>query len=244
MAIMASDAKILQYIDELENWVLDSECIIALINIPRLDRKLLAVRQYIRYTDVKKKKIWESWAWSDSEIEEWYKSDAYKKASKLIDAIKSKFNASNSGYRLKVSKKVRTLEQQIYLWNISDQVLSLGMDLKTKVSKEIDKSGYSATAGRDDAEKLRKYLAQVQLKSKLMLAVPGLSDHGHGNAYDFVIEDTSGKRMAGAAGSWISTWDWPNGWTKKLKDAVDAAGDGRFKGPLKSPYEPWHYEYD
>ncbi|MFO0946285.1 MAG: hypothetical protein U1D30_10110 [Planctomycetota bacterium] len=241
---MASDAKILQYLDELENWVLDSECIVALIGIARLERKLLAARQYVRYTDVSKKKIWENWAWSDSQIEEWYKSDAYKKASKLIDNIKAKFNATNTGYKLLVSKKVRTLEEQLYLWRISDQVLSLGIELKEKVSKEIDKSGYSETAGKDDAEKFRKFLAKVSLKSKLMLAAPGLSDHGHGNAYDFVIEDKSGKRMASASGAWISTWDGPHGWTQKLKDAVNAAGEGRFKGPLASPYEPWHYEYN
>jgi hypothetical protein len=240
---MASNEKILQYIDELENWVLDSESIVALIGIPRLERKLLAVRQYIRYTDVQKKKIWESWAWSDAQIEAWYKSDGYKQASRLIDAVKAKFKANNTGYRLRVSKKVRTLEKQIHYWNISDQVLSLGMELKDKVSKEIDKTGYNAVAGKEDAERLRKYLAGVTLKSKLMLAVPGLSDHGHGNAFDFVVEDTSGKTMAGASGAWVSTWDGPHGWTKKLKDAIAAAGENHFDGPLASPYEPWHYEY-
>jgi hypothetical protein len=35
-------------------------------------------------------------------------------------------------------------------------------------------------------------------------------------------------------------WDAP-GWTEKLKAAV--AGS-KFTGPLQSPYEPWHYEYD
>jgi len=240
---MASDAKMLQYLDALENWVLESESIVALIGIPRLERKLLAARQYIRFTDVRKKKIWESWAWSDAEIEAWYKSDGYKKASQLIDAIKSKFKASNSGYKLRVSKKVRTLEKQIHYWNISDQVLSLGMELKNKISKEIDKPGYAEIAGKEEAEKLRKFLANVSLKSKLMLAVPGLSDHGHGNAYDFVVTETGGKTMAAASGAWVSTWDGPHGWTKKLKDAIEAAGDGHFDGPLSSPYEPWHYEY-
>lgn len=241
---MASNAKILQYLDELENWVLDSECIVALISVPRLERKLLAARQYIRFTDVQKKKIWESWAWSDAEIEQWYKSDAFKRASGLIDAVKAKFKSANKGYKLRVSKKVRTVERQIHYWNISDQVLRLGMELKEKVSKEIDKSGYAETAGQADAEKLRKYLANVSVSEKLLLAVPGLSDHGHGNAYDFVVEETSsGKTMAGASGAWISTWDGPHGWTQKLKDAVLAAGEGNFKGPLASPYEPWHYEY-
>lgn len=240
---MASNSKILQYIDALEIWVLDSECISTMINIPRLERKLLAARQYVRFTDVKKQKIWENWAWSKEEIEAWYKSDAYKQASGLIDDIKSKFRATNSGYKLRVSKKVRSLERQLKYWHDSSQVLTLGMELKDKVSREIDKPGYAEVAGKEDAEKFRKYLAGVSLSSKLMIAVPGLSDHGHGNAYDFVVEETGGKTMAAASGAWISTWDGPHGWTKKLKDAIEAAGKGHFDGPLSSPYEPWHYEY-
>jgi hypothetical protein len=36
-------------------------------------------------------------------------------------------------------------------------------------------------------------------------------------------------------------WEAP-GWDDKLKQAIVASGT-RFEGPLKSPNEPWHYEY-
>jgi len=54
-----------------------------------------------------------------------------------------------------------------------------------------------------------------------------------------------GKQAARGAGhSWVSTWDGPHAWNTKLQSAVQKSGKGRFTGPLKVPYEPWHYEYD
>jgi hypothetical protein len=75
------------------------------------------------------------------------------------------------------------------------------------------------------------------------LAAPGLSDHGHANAFDFVVLEDGGKEMAMASSAWVTTWEGPHDWTTKLKAAVDSAGEGRFDGPLKSPKEPWHYGY-
>jgi len=239
---MATDAKILTYIDALENWVLDSECIVVLMSIPRMEQALLAARQYIRYMKTHRN-VWESWAWNDAQIEQWYKSDGFKQASRLIDNINTKFQSANSGYRLRVKKTVRTVETQIQYWRDSDQTLRIGIQLRDKLAKELDQSGYTDTPGKTEAETLQKYLANVHLSEKIMVAVPGLSDHGHGNAYDLVVEDTKGTTMAGASASWKSTWDGPHGWTAKLKTAVEAAGEGHFKGPLQSPYEPWHYEY-
>jgi hypothetical protein len=49
--------------------------------------------------------------------------------------------------------------------------------------------------------------------------------------------------IAGTTSSTIpSNWERP-GWTARLSEAVVAVSH-RFDGPLKEPYEPWHYNYD
>ncbi len=241
---MASEAKILAYIDALETWVLDSEVICALIQIPLLERKLLATRGYIRFMDVKHMKVWEHWAWSASEIKDWYASDAYKTASRIIDDINRTFKKVNDGYHLYVVKQVRSVEKQIKKWHESDQVLRLGQALRMKVSNHLDSGGYSNTPNQAETQRFRAFLAQTSVSESLLVATPGLSDHGHGNAFDMAVYDKHSKKMAGTSHAWVSTWDGPHGWNAKLQSAVQKSGEGRFTGPLKVPYEPWHYEYD
>jgi hypothetical protein len=240
---MATEAKILSYLDGLMNWVLDSEVIVMLISMPRLERSLLAARQYIRFMATGKK-VWEHWSWSAEQEAAWYKSAEYKQASNLIDDINRTFQASNTGYKLRINKTLRNEQEQLNAWLSSKDILRLGGELKNKIAKELDGAGYADTPGQAEAEKFRAYLAKVSLSEKIMLAPPGLSDHGHGGAYDFVVlEKTTDKMMASTGKSWVSTWDGPHGWTGKLKTAIEASGQGHFKGPLATPYEPWHYEY-
>ena len=70
------------------------------------------------------------------------------------------------------------------------------------------------------------------------LAVPGLSPHGQSRAFDFQVMRGS-QLIAGPSGA--GAWD-SEGWTEKVRAAVTRAST-TFKGPLASPREPWHYDY-
>lgn len=241
---MASTEKILRYVDALQWYVLDPQVISAVMQLDELERKLLAIRGYIRYVDVKHKSIRDNWAWNDAQRDEWYASEAYAQACGLLDDIARTFRKANDGFRLEQKRKVRTVQMQIDNWKDSKQVLRLGGDLKAKISSRLNRDEYSDYPGGEEAQLLRSYIAATSLGEDLYVATPGLSDHGHGNAFDMEVMDTKGKMMAASHAAWISTWDGPHRWTAKLKDAVEKSGGGRFKGPLKSPYEPWHYVYD
>jgi hypothetical protein len=60
-------------------------------------------------------------------------------------------------------------------------------------------------------------------------------------AIDFVIMREGRIVAATDLSSVARQWETP-GWDRKLKAAIAASG-ARFEGPLKSPNEPWHYEY-
>lgn len=241
---MASREKILRYVEALQWYVLDPMVISAVMQIENLDRKLLAIRGYIRYVDVKHKCIRDNWAWNDAQKAEWYASAAYAQACGLLDDIARTFRRANDGFRLEQKRQVRTVEMQVDNWRFSKQVLRLGGELRAKISQRLDRDEYSDYPGGNEAHLLREYIAGTSVSEQLYVATPGLSDHGHGNAFDTEVLSTKGKMMAACHAAWISTWDGPHRWTEKLYDAVMMSGGGRFKGPLKAPYEPWHYEYD
>ena len=71
------------------------------------------------------------------------------------------------------------------------------------------------------------------------LAAPGLSLHGQARAIDFQIMK-NGQIVAGTEVSAVGAIWAKHGWGRKLQDAVQGTA---FKGPLLSPNEPWHYEY-
>ena len=73
------------------------------------------------------------------------------------------------------------------------------------------------------------------------VATPGLSNHGVGQAIDFVIVNGAGDRVLGASnpGAWR---DPPDNWARRLADAVRPST--HFTGPLRVPDEPWHWTFD
>lgn len=76
-------------------------------------------------------------------------------------------------------------------------------------------------------------------KPKLMVATPGLSDHGVGQAIDFQIHRNGVGPIfaAGSPESWRSS-----GWATRLAAAVEPSR--YFTGPLRAPDEPWHWTFD
>jgi hypothetical protein len=233
------EEKLKAYADAVEK-DLDTRIQGALTGMPLIDRRVLAIRGYLRFPSMGRGTIEANWAWTNDDMEEFKKSTEFTKMKEAVSDVKKTFAAANSGHTLGVDPdKVRSLETQVKLWNQNPTVQRLGQELKTKLLKALE----TLPDTPDEASKatFKKVLTETGLSASPSNATPGLSQHGQAKAFDFVVY--KGKDVV--AGTEPATlkekWDDP-GWTAKLKQAVKDAGD-KFVGPLPAPYEPWHYVY-
>lgn len=243
---MSSDAWLNTYISEV-NSSLAQKVRDALLTIPDEKRRLLAMRGYLRT----RRNIDTDWAWSNEQADDFRQSIAGKDLVTQITRVKEEFAKANEGKALSTSKMVRTFERQVQLWNDNASVGTAATMLWTLAVKEVAKPNLQqkanaatpAAQAKPTAEQVADFKKFIKQSSPgtIMVATPGLSDHGHANAVDFVVIDAKTRKVvAGASKAAIETiWE-KEGYTEALKAAVKAAGD-RFKGPLANPYEPWHY---
>jgi hypothetical protein len=221
-----------------EMWVtqastgLDVRTIEALQRIAGANRRLLALRAYLRAGAA----LTERWSWSQQQITA-YPSTAEGHAAALdIEAVASAFAAENPGFTLRVNRQPRSLELQLAHWNENVSVGAAAAALAASLEQK-----FPDTTTTVDTAALRSALSEWKPSVAVPLAAPGLSPHGQARAFDFQIEH-EGRIVAGLDfASARQQWD-AAGWTQKLRTAVRAAG-GLFVGPLASPYEPWHYAY-
>jgi hypothetical protein len=211
---------------------LESRVIETLEQISSPDRRLLALRSYLRADN-----DWaERWSWSQEQISAYPATPEGKAAAAEIDAVNAAFAAANPGYSLRVNREPRSLEVQIAHWNANESVGSAAAALVAALAQRfaVDNSAPSP-------DRLRAALKQWKPDMPVALAAPGLSPHGQGRAFDFQVE-REGQIIAGTSlASATRQWD-TEGWTEKLHSAVIKAGT-HLSGPLESPYEPWHYSY-
>jgi hypothetical protein len=211
---------------------LESRVIDTLQRISSADRRLLALRAYLRAGDT----LAERWSWSERELAAYPDTAEGIAASANIDAVAAAFAAANPGFTLEVNRKPRSLELQIAHWNENESVGSAAAAL---VASLHERFGGNPAPPRMD--QLRQALMAWKPSVAVTLAAPGMSAHGQGRAFDFQVARgaliIAGVEAASAGRQWDAA-----GWTKKLRAAVSAAGD-HFTGPLDWPYEPWHYAY-
>jgi hypothetical protein len=202
----------------------------ALARIPDPGRKLLALRSYLRSGA----KIAGRWSWTDTEIKAFQGSPEQQALLAAIAAVNAHFTAANPGYVLYVHGTVRSLDEQIAKWNENESVGVAAQEL-------LD--AYKAAFGTEAAEpdKLAQWLRGFKPTKRANLAAPGMTLHGRASAIDFQIMK-DGKIHAGADVRKVETVWRAEGWDKKLKASMDAAGPA-FTGPLTDPDEPWHYDY-
>jgi hypothetical protein len=211
---------------------LESRVIDALRQISNPDRRLLALRSYLRANG----SFAERWSWSQQQISAYPSTPEGKAAAAELDTVNAAFAAANPGFSLHVNREPRSLEVQIAHWNANESVGTAAAALVTALEQR-----FAGDASAPSPDQLRMALEQWNLQVPVALAAPGLSPHGQGRAFDFQIE-RDGRIIAGAdMASSTSQWD-AAGWTQKLHAAVIKAGP-HFSGPLESPYEPWHYGY-
>jgi len=220
-----------------QSWViqasadLDPRAVAALQQVAGAERRLLALRAYLRAGA----SLAERWTWSQEQLSAYASTAEGKAAAADLNAVIAAFDSANPGFTLRVNRMPRSLAVQLAHWN---ENRSVGI-AATALASALDRQFAGAVA--PDARALRDALMNWTPGVAATLAAPGLSAHGQARAFDFQIEH-DGKLIAGIdAASARRQWD-QAGWTGKLHAAVSAAGN-RFSGPLSTPYEPWHYAY-
>jgi hypothetical protein len=206
-----------------------------LSRIPQLERRLLALRAYVRTGP----KVESRWSWTDAEIRAYQRSDAYQMLLQDLAKVSAAFEQQNPGYTLFANTEVRSLDTQIDRWNSNVRVGKTADNLLAAASKAIGRAPLPPSAA--SLADFKAFLASWRPSPVAPLAAPGLSMHGRMQAVDFQIMRNGRIVAATELGAVASQWEAP-GWHHKLKQAVVASGTD-FEGPLKSPNEPWHYEY-
>jgi hypothetical protein len=211
---------------------LESRVVETLRQISGPDRRLLALRSYLRAENY----VAERWSWPAEQISAYPATPEGKSAAAEIDAVNAAFAGANPGYSLHANRAPRSLEVQIAHWNANESVGSAAAALVAALERRLVIDGYAP-----NPDQLRAALKQWKPDMPVALAAPGLSPHGQGRAIDFQIE-RGGQIIADTSlASATRQWD-TEGWTEKLHSAVIKAGT-HLAGPLESPYEPWHYSY-
>lgn len=210
---------------------LDPQAVDTLERIRGANRRLLALRAYLRAGD----SLAARWSWSQAQLARYPSTPEGKVAAADIDAVVAAFAKANPGYELQVNRQPRSLKVQLAHWNENASVATVSGALAQYLDRRFAGVSSPSTA------QLRDAMVQWQPNSAAALAAPGTSAHGQGRAFDFAVA-RNGQIVAGLeAASARSRWD-DAGWSRKLRAAVLASGKP-FAGPLRSPYEPWHYAY-
>lgn len=207
-----------------------------LAQIPALDRRLLALRAYVRAGA----NLDERWSWTEEEIRRYERSHEYRRLLADLERVRAEFERRNPGYTLYANTQVRSLDVQLERWNENPGVGRTAASLlkatrAALVNVHDDPSSSSIEA-------FKRFLSSWRPAPVAPLAAPGLSAHGRMRAVDFQIMQNGRIVAATQLAAVAREWDAP-GWTRKLQEAIDASG-ARFEGPLRSPNEPWHYEYE
>lgn len=208
----------------------------ALKRIDGTPRRLLAARAYLRAGDTLRSR----WSWTAEEIKKHARSAEYRALMAETEEVKVRFESQNPGYTLYANTEPRSLELQIVRFNTNPSVGRVAASLHKQALAEIGKPVYGAPDQGDAVERFKTFLARWRPATAAPLAAPGISRHGQLRAIDFQIMKDGAVVAPTETATVKRNWDEP-GWTRKLQAAT--AGS-RFRGPLQSPYEPWHYEYD
>lgn len=194
--------------------------------------QLLAVRRYLRI----ERKLGSIWTWSREEAKTRMSEEPCKTLFAEAHKVVNAFETQNPGYSLGITP-IRSLEKQASLWCKNSTVHRAGQGLLKKMRKELDGPVYPEAPSALGLAWFRNSLRVAGVNPEPSSAAPGTSDHGRGTAVDFVVK-RSGAIIASVETSQIETVWKPQGWHTKLAKACEPT---RLKGPLKHPYEPWHW---
>jgi len=224
-----------QYLDRVAA-TLPEHAANTLTRIEGTPRQLLAARSYLRAGEG----LSTRWSWTAADIKAHIQSEEYRALIDETEQVRRRFEAQNPGYTLYANTDARSLELQISRYNGNKSVERAAYQLHKSALAEVFRPEYESPAEATSVERFREFLAKWRPPTAAALAAPGISRHGQLRAIDFQIMKNGVIVAATDTGTVKRNWDTP-GWTEKLQAAVS---DSKFRGPLRSPYEPWHYEYD
>ena len=224
-----------EYLKHIAN-SLPEKAAAALREIDGTPRRLLAARAYLRAGGT----LHSRWSWTTDEIKEHASSREYRALLAEAEKVRLRFEAQNPGYSLYANTEARSLELQIVRFNTNPCVGTVAASLHKRALAEIGKSVYDSPDQADAVERFKRFLAGWRPPAAAPLAAPGISRHGQLRAIDFQIMKDGAVVAPTDTATVNRNWD-AAGWTRKLQSAMTGSN---FRGPLQSPYEPWHYEYD
>jgi hypothetical protein len=201
--------------------------------------RLLAMRRYLRLQDGEHVDLHAIWSWSNEQVQESLREGAGRELMNAAARVQTAFARSNPGYRLGVSPP-RSLTRQVELWVTSASLRTAGGRLLKETSRELTKQEYDLPPHMTRVEAFATWLRRRPVDPEPGNAAPGTSDHGQVRAVDFVVMQgtrvIAGTSRASIPTAWTST-----GWAQRLADATVGT---ILRGPLRTPYEPWHWELD
>lgn len=196
--------------------------------------QLLALRRYLRLGGMK---VHANWAWTAEQAERFLKAGTGKLLADEAGKVQKNFAASNPGYSLRVSP-LRSLTRQVRLWNGNNSVQKAGDRLLKELIEELkNEESYPAAPTGVSTSIFELVLRRSAVTPEPTSAAPGTSDHGQMRAVNFVV--VRGQAIvADIQSSTIQTIWKEGGWKEKL---IAATKGTKLVGPLKHPYEPWHW---
>jgi hypothetical protein len=207
----------------------------ALRQIQDAPRQLLATRSYLLAGGA----LAERWSWSQEQIEAFAGTQEHLALLAEIERVRTRFEQQNPGYSLYANTEARSLNVQLSRWNENTGVARTARELHSAAIRELRRRAYPARPDETAVDRFAKFLRSWRPPVAAPLAAPGLSRHGQARAVDFQVtkdgQIVAGTEVASVRGVWEG-----QAWGRKLRLAI---GDASFTGPLKSPNEPWHYEY-
>jgi hypothetical protein len=202
----------------------------------QLSLRLLALRRYLRIQDRDQVNLHSIWSWSEDKVRNSLREGAGRDLMNEAARVQATFARNNPGYTLGVSPP-RSLARQVQLWVTSSSAHAAGEQLLRAASRELSKAAYELPPPVTKVELFATWVREFRVDPEPGNAAPGTSDHGQVRAVDFVVMRGL-ELVAGTTRSTIpSAWTAP-GWAQRL---VEATAGTRLRGPLRVPYEPWHW---
>lgn len=231
----APEQRLEQYLDRVAA-TLPEHTAQTLAKIDGTPRRLLATRSYLRAGEDLRTR----WSWSAEEISEHTHSPEYRALIDETAEVRRRFEAQNPGYTLYANTEARSLELQVSRFNSNKSVERAACQLQKAALAEVFRPEYGSPAETESVERFKRFLTGWRPPAAASLAAPGMSRHGQLRAIDFQIMKNGAIVASTDTGTVKRNWDAP-GWTEKLQAAISGT---KFQGPLRAPYEPWHYEYN
>jgi hypothetical protein len=221
---------------EATSRTIDPRAAAALRHIDGPDRRLLALRSYLRSA----RQIEERWSWSRAELAAAEGSQAQARYVAAVAQVRCVFEARHPGYTLYANPEVRSLEVQLQAWNDNASVGRAAARMQADLARAVARPGFPRPGTPAGHDAFRALLVNYRPSPAPTLAAPGLSRHGRMQAIDFQVRRGARTVAAPRASTVASDWH-AGGWSARLAEAISLADVG-LTGPLRSPDEPWHYE--